>query len=152
MRLRRPSETAGHDLDDPVPQIVNDMDIYTFTTFTDLSSDKQGFRVLRNISRTNGRQLNDPKPDSLIFVMDGYADSDPDKDGTIRTGLSSLQNQEGFMRVVQDCAASAEPLRCTPFCFSEISPQSAGQASTAVGKRSYYGMRATVPMSDKCND
>lgn len=137
VRLRHPSETAGHDLEDPVPQIVNDMDIYCYTTYLDLSSDKQGFRVLRNISRTNGRQLNDPKPDPLIFVMSGFADSDPDINGNIRTSLTSLQSQEGFMRTVQDCAASAEPLRCAPFAFSQSEPKSAG-ASATIGRKSYF--------------
>lgn len=136
VRLRPADAKMG--LNDPVPQIVNDLGLYTYTTYKDLQTDRQGFRVLRNVSRTTGKQLNNPRPDPIVFVMSGYADSDPDTKGNLTTPLTSLQSHENFMRMLQECAASAESLRCTPFVFTEVTPQSAGQASNNVGQRSYF--------------
>jgi hypothetical protein len=147
VRLRPADPALG--LEDPVPQIVDDQDLYTYTTYTDLSTDKQGFRVLRNISRTTGRQVNSPKPDPLIFVMSGYVEADPDKTGDLTTPLASLQTQEGFMRVVQQCAASAESIRCSPFVFTEVTPQSAGQTRDASTFKSFYANHDTRELREQ---
>lgn len=133
---------ASRDKQDTVPVVVNDVQIYAPTVYYDLVENSKGYRVWRRFDKRTGRSLDHPVVDATVMVMSGY-DADPNADGSLNTVLSSLQREEAFQQLITVCAARAEPRRCEPFMFGEITDKGAGASKDADTLVSYFSNHDT---------